>query len=315
MSCRPSATAIVAFGVVLAAVSASPAFAQTAANVMVVINEASPESVRIGEYYVAKRDIPPENVTRLKTAVADELDRAAYEFSIERPISETLTRHATQDRIHYIVLTKGIPLRVRGTGGLDGSTASVDSELTLLYRKLLGIPIPPAGRVPNPYYLGDRLPSEAQRFEHRTHDIYLVTRLDGFTVDDVIKLIDRGAAPQREGVFVLDQRAVLIGNRVGDDWLNSAAERLATDGLGARVQLERSKSPATAAQPGARLLLVGFERCVGFEPPRRCDVRAGRPGGHVRQHGRAHVQGAAGRAGTSENGDKSRATSKDRRSR
>ena len=108
--------------------------------------------------------------------MADELDRAAYEFFIEIPISETLTRHGTQDRIHYIVLTKGIPLRVRGSGGLEGSTASVDSELTLLYRRLLGIPIPPAGRVPNPYYLGTRLPSEAQRFAHRTHDIYLVTR-------------------------------------------------------------------------------------------------------------------------------------------
>ena len=199
--------------------------------------------------YIAKRKIPPENVTRLKTAVADELDRAAYEYFIEVPISQTLTRHGTQDRIHYIVLTKGIPLRVRGTGGLEGSTASVDSELTLLYRKLLGIPIPPAGRVPNPYYLGTRLPSEAQRFAHRTHDIYLVTRLDGFTVDDVIKLIDRGAAPRNEGVFVLDQRAVLIGNRVGDDWLSSAADRLATDGLAARVQLERSKSPAAAANP------------------------------------------------------------------
>ena len=217
---------------------------------MVVINEASPESVRIGEYYVAKRDIPPENVTRLKTAVADEMDRAAYEFFIERPISEILTRHATQDRIHYIVLTKGIPLRVRGSGGLEGTHrqrrfrvdgCSTASSSACRFR------LP--GALPNPYYLGDRLPSDAQRFAHRTHDIFLVTRLDGFTVDDVIKLIDRGAAPQREGVFVLDQRGVLIGNRIGDDWLNSAAERLAKDGLGARVQLERSKSPATAAQP------------------------------------------------------------------
>ena len=248
MSSRTSATAIVVFGVVLA-VSASPAFAQTAENVMVVINDASPESVRIGEYYAAKRNIPPENVVRLKTVVADELDRPAYEFFIEVPISAALTRHETQDRIHYIVLTKGIPLRVRGTGGLEGTTASVDSELTLLYRRLLGIPIPPAGRVPNPYYLGTSLPSGAQRFAHRTHDIYLVTRLDGFTVDDVVKLIDRGAAPQNEGVFVLDERAALIGNRVGDEWLRSAAERLATDGLEGRVQLDRSTSPAAAANP------------------------------------------------------------------
>jgi len=249
MPSRTSATAIVAFGVVLAALSVPPAFAQTAENVMVVINEASQESVRIGEYYVAKRRIPAENIVRLRTVLTEDVDRASYEYTIERPISETLTRHATQDRIHYIVLTKGIPLRVRGTGGLEGSTASVDSELSVLYRRLLGIPIPPTGRVPNPYYLGNRLPSEAQRFAHRTHDIYLVNRLDGFTVDDVIKLIDRGAAPQNEGVFILDQRAVLIGNRVGDDWLSSAADRLAKDGLAARVQLERSTSPAAAAVP------------------------------------------------------------------
>ncbi|MEO5741232.1 MAG: TIGR03790 family protein [Vicinamibacterales bacterium] len=216
---------------------------------MVLINDASPESVRIGEYYVAKRRIPPENVVRVRMAVADEIERAAYEFFIERPISEALTQHASQDRIHYIVLTKGIPIRVRGTSGLDGSVASVDSELTLLYRKLIGMPIPPAGRIPNPYYLGDRPLSAAQRFAHRTQDIFLVTRLDGFTVDDVIKLIDRGSTPQQDGIFVLDQRAVLLGNRVGDDWLSSAAERLTGSGLGARVQLESSKSPATATAP------------------------------------------------------------------
>jgi uncharacterized protein (TIGR03790 family) len=240
---------MLAFGVLFASGMFRPALAQTPANVMVVINDSSPESVRIGEYYVAKRRIPPENVVRLKLAVADEMERAPYEFFIERPISENLTQHATQDRIHYIVVTKGIPLRVRGTSGLEGSVASVDSELTLLYRKLLGIPIPPAGRIPNPYYLGDRALSGAQRFAHRTYDIFLVTRLDGFSVDDVIKLIDRGAAPARDGIFVLDQRAVVLGNRVGDDWLSSAAERLTAGGFGKRVLLERSKSPVTATAP------------------------------------------------------------------
>lgn len=247
MSCRTSATAVLAFGVLLA--SAAPLVAQTAANVMVVINEASPESVQIGEHYVAKRKVPADNVVRLRTVLTDDIDRAAYEHSIERPISENLTRNAAQDRVHYIVLTKGIPLRVRGSEGLDGSVASVDSELTLLYRKLLGIPIPPAGKVPNPYYLGDKPPSEAQRFEHRTHDVYLITRLDGFSVDDVIKLIDRGAAPQHDGAFVLDQRDVLVGNRIGDNWLNAAADRLTAAGLGPRVLLEQSKAPAASTVP------------------------------------------------------------------
>ena len=65
-----------AFGVV-AGVTASPAFAQSAENVMVVINEANPDSVQIGEHYVAKRKIPAENIVRLRTVLADDIDRAA----------------------------------------------------------------------------------------------------------------------------------------------------------------------------------------------------------------------------------------------
>ena len=50
----------------------------------------------------------------------------------------------------------------------------------------------------------------APGFVHRTHDIFLVTRLDGYTVDDVIKLIDRGVAPRRE--------AASPSRRRGDPW-------------------------------------------------------------------------------------------------
>jgi len=140
-------------------------------------------------------------------------------------------------------------LRVLGTGGVDGTSASVDSELTLLYRKLLGSPTPPNGRIPNPYYLGDRPPSDAKRFSHAANDLYLVTRLDGFSVDDVLQLIDRGAAPVKDGLFVLDARASLAGNRSGDTWLSSAAERLSAGGFKDRVQLEPTGVVATAKGP------------------------------------------------------------------
>ena len=234
-------------GVTALAFTASAA-AQTAGNVVVVINETSPVSVKIGEYYIAKRGIPAQNVVRLRATAEDEIERARFEYDVERPISEALTRYSLQDQILYIVLTKGIPLRVRGTGGLDGTVASVDSELAVLYRKLLGIPSPPAGRIANPYYLANRPLVDAKRFSHVKHDIYLVTRLDGFTVDDAIGLIDRAAAPARDGVFVLDQRAS-AGNRIGDDWLGSAAERLAEGGHAERVMLEHSSAPAATTAP------------------------------------------------------------------
>ena len=163
------------------------AHAQSAENVAVVINEASAGSERIGEYYVRKRAIPQTNVIRIRTSVDEEISRAAYAATIEQPIGAALMKAALQDRILYIVLTKGVPLRVAGTTGLDGTVASVDSELTLLYRKMTGKAVPVGGRVDNPYYLGSRLVRDAQRFTHRAHDIYLVSRLDAFTVDEALR--------------------------------------------------------------------------------------------------------------------------------
>ncbi len=75
-------------------------------------------------------------------------------------------------------------------------------------------------------------------------DIYLVTRLDGFTVQDAIALIDRATTPSREGRFVLDERAALVDSG-GDRWLRAAAERLREQGLGDRVQLDESTKVLT----------------------------------------------------------------------
>ena len=42
--------------------------AQSSANVAVVINEHSPASIEIGEYYAKKRAVPAENIIRIKSA-------------------------------------------------------------------------------------------------------------------------------------------------------------------------------------------------------------------------------------------------------
>ena len=56
----------------------------------------------------------------------------------------------------YLVLTKGVPLRIAGTEGRTGSIASVDSELTLLYRRITGGAVPVVGQVANPVLSGER---------------------------------------------------------------------------------------------------------------------------------------------------------------
>ena len=223
--------------------------AQSAENVLVVINDASPASMQIGEYYIHKRAIPQDHVVHLKTATTEGISRADYARTLEQPIGSWLMSHQLVDKVLYIVLTKGVPLRVDGTSGLQGTVASVDSELTLAYRRFVGSPAAPVvGRVANPYYLGEQPLSEAKPFSRLTFDLYLVTRLDGYTVDDVLKLIDRAMAPSTNGKIVLDQRASLL-DAGGDRWLQQAADRVRQATTSDTVVLDMSKSVVSTDSP------------------------------------------------------------------
>jgi uncharacterized protein (TIGR03790 family) len=255
----------------------APARGQSAQNVLLVINESSADSVKVGEHYARTRSVPAAQVVRIKVPVAETVSRVVYQAAIEAPIAAWLSRYLLQDRILFIVLTKGFPLRVDGTGGQTGTLASVDSELTLLYRKMAGTTVSAAGRIDNPYYLNERPLSEARRFTRTIADIYLVTRLDGFTADDVVKLIDRGSKPAREGRIVLDQKATVI-DRGGDYWLAEAAKRLTDAGQAARVQLETTRAVATTADP-----VLGYFSWGSNDPANQ-----------LRQMGLTYVPGAIG---------------------
>lgn len=234
--------------VALTAVTVPPALAQSAENVAVVINTNSQDSQRVGAHYIRVREIPSSNVIRIQTSSDEAVSRGVYAATIERPVAAALAREGLQDRVLYLVLTKGIPLRIAGTGGHEGTIAAVDSELTLLYRRMTGQAVLTRGRVDNPYFLGTRDVREARPFTHREHDIYLVSRLDAFTADEAIALIDRSRKPSTEGRIVLDQRDALV-NRIGDEWLESAARRLTAEGHGGRLVLEMTPKPARGITP------------------------------------------------------------------
>jgi uncharacterized protein (TIGR03790 family) len=175
----------------------------------------------------------------IRTPVTDEIDRPTYQATVETPVANWLTRASARDRILYIVLTKGVPLRVAGSAGQNGTVASVDSELTLLYRKMLGRSIPVAGRISNPYF-GQTAPAPdpRDRFTHARWDIYLVTRLDAFTESEVVRLVDRAASPASSGRIVLDERGT--GDPTGDRWIEQASQALGAIGWQRHVLLERT---------------------------------------------------------------------------
>ncbi|MDM7995791.1 MAG: TIGR03790 family protein [Acidobacteriota bacterium] len=232
--------------ILLILIVAAPLFAQTADNVLLIINDANPASSDVGNYYAQKRGVPPSNILRIKTSADDNITRDEFERQIELPIRLWLTRNFAQDRILYILLTKGIPLRIIGTDGKDGTTASVDSELTLLYRKLMGQAVPPAGQVQNPYFLADSPLAQAKQFSHAEQDIYLVSRLDGYNIDDIRALIDRGIAPSKEGNIVLDAKG--SPETKGDVWLQQAADQLEKAGFKGRIVFDKSKTVLTGTK-------------------------------------------------------------------
>ena len=209
---------------VLAALSlglcASALRAQGPVNVLVVVNDSSPDSRAITDYYVRRRKIPACNVCHIRASQEQDIDRAAYDREIAAPIARFLKTNGLVDSILYIVTTAGVPLRIEGSSGLGGNAASVDSELAALYFDLTkGKPHPVDGSLINPYF-GKR----DLKFTHPQFPLYMVTRLEAYDVDGAKGLVDLALRAANRGKFVIDMGDESDGQ--GNNWLRNAAIRL-----------------------------------------------------------------------------------------
>jgi uncharacterized protein (TIGR03790 family) len=199
-------------------------------NVLLVVNDNSPVSRSIGEYYRLKRDIPPANVCRIRSSTAEEIPRDEYDQRVNLPIRRCLVKNSLVESIFYIVTTKDVPLRIAGTDGLNGTIAAVDSELALLYTDIkTNKPHALPGIVPNPFF-----GKVNAKFSHSEFPIYLVTRLAAYDFPEVRDLINRSLQAKNRGKFVIDAKRGF--GEEGDDWLLDAARRLPPD----RVVIDQS---------------------------------------------------------------------------
>ena len=196
-------------------------YGQKAQNVLVVVNQASPLSKSIGEYYVMKRHIPLANVCRVNADTAEVINRYEYEKKIAAPIASCLRSRRLVEQILYIVTTAGLPLRLNGVTSKE-EIASLDSELALLYSDMRGRPHVLEGGIPNPFY-----GKMDATFRHPDFPIYLVTRLAGYDFADVKGIIDRALLAQNRGKFVIDLKGV--DQTDGNNWLREAARELPKD--------------------------------------------------------------------------------------
>jgi uncharacterized protein (TIGR03790 family) len=206
--------------------------AQTGQNVLLVVNRKSPLSIRIADYYRPLRAVPAANVCYLDSTVEEEVDWLTYQRSVEAPVGSCLTKGGLQEKVLYIALTAGIPLKIAGSAGSleDAEESSVDSELSILYQKLKGLKFLRKGTVRNPFFGKLDAP-----FRHPQYPIYLVTRLAAYDWNDVKGMIDRAQAAHNRGKFVIDLQSAQ--DVAGNDWLRNAALLIPN----ARVTLDESE--------------------------------------------------------------------------
>ena len=215
-------------------------------DVLVIINDESGVSRRIGEYISTVRDIPAGNLLHIHAPRKETINRKDFDRTIRTPVEQYLLSQNLVDRINYIVTTKGVPLRIesdpsrpeKAAADTIDNHASVDSELTLILGPYSDL-IAKSGPILNPFKSFNRL---VYPFSHKTWGIYLVTRLTGYNYEDVVRLIDNGnfaLCSTGQFVFDVDPKAASEGN----DWLRQAADITKT--LGYPTLLDQTNTYVT----------------------------------------------------------------------
>ena len=197
---------------------------RNADHLLLVINTNSAVSREIGDDYALKRKVWNILSIQCQDSVLNTKNEtialADYVQSIENPIRSYL---ATHTNIDFIVLTKGIPIRITGAamGSCDEHSRepadirghpSVDSTLAALdYDYLPGsmkIDIAGSGAIGCAY--SNRYWNATEPFSHVKFGGYLVTRLDGYTAADAKALVTRALAAEQNIGQILTQGKVLL---------------------------------------------------------------------------------------------------------
>src|SRR5215469_2330261 len=173
---------------------------------LVVFNPNYSESESLAEYYAGKRGVAKDRLIALPCSDDEEIDRYEYDRTIAEPlrnhlkeaqlwtVDQTGEQRVTANKVRYIVLIRGIPLKIRSQAGYPGDNPdrstpfgasnqkAVDSELATLgyFRRQI------SGPMENPYFRSFR-PITDPDSDPR---LMLVARLDGPGAADVRRMID-----------------------------------------------------------------------------------------------------------------------------
>ncbi len=195
----------------------------SADEVLLIYNGDSAVSTAIGKDYATRRGVTHVLVIHCAdsaTATAREtISRVDFDRAIAAPVAAYLKSH---NGINFLVLTKGVPIRVHGadTGSRDENLpasapldASVDSYLAAMdYADIPGaVKIAIHGSGARGFGWLNRYWKANEPFSHARFGGYLVTRLDGYTQADAEALVSRAIAARTskdKGPVLLDVQPI-----------------------------------------------------------------------------------------------------------
>jgi uncharacterized protein (TIGR03790 family) len=171
--------------------------------------------------------------------------REDFDEKMRKPLEAILVERGLVDTIEIIVTTKGVPLRIAGTGGpmkivlRDATRSSVDAELSLLFSDLIGS----AGvfESVNPFFDSSRSFGNFRRAHPGSPLRYMVARLTGYPDEpdpetsiprDVQALIDRGVEQPDESKLK-PERWLIDSDPSQDDGLQAGNISLLNPAAGA----------------------------------------------------------------------------------
>ena len=218
---------------------------ELANGTIIVVNRNAPDSLQIGQYYAKQRGIPESNIVYLDAPIQETISISQYVESVANPllnalldnywvngVKDTTTDSYGRERlsasihsIRFVVLIRGVPLRIandpnrilKASNNLPNkfrvNNGSVDTEVALLLA-------PPSTSMtaflPNPYF------DKKAISEQVANRVLKVSRLDGPTKSDVIRLIDRTLEAEKVGLMGRVYIDTGGPHEKGDIWIRSA---------------------------------------------------------------------------------------------
>lgn len=220
-------------------------------NTVVVVNQASSNSVALGNYYGERRQVPPQNLLRIVwTGDATTWSPAQFEAVLAEPLRAMLAARGLTNQIDYVALSMDIPYRVSGLNPANSTTSALFYGLKVDEPSSSGCALSSAS---TNFYALSEAPFRAAGSGTNTHS-FLATMLTAYNLQQAKRLVDQGVTS--DGSF--PTQAVVLAKTT--DWARNVRyfefdNAIFDASLSGRFPIQRTNSNQTYG----RTNLFGFQ--------------------------------------------------------